>query len=300
MRVVFGVEERGRPRGAAAAARDRASAIRRSARSFASRAGRPERNRKVANLIQLLAGGSAELLLLTDADVRVPPDYVARMTPAFKDGEVGLRDGALPERPGAERREPARRARHEHPLPAEHVRSPRASRACTSRSARASPCAARRSSARRLRAAAPRSPPTTTASRSESRPRAIALAWAPVVVEHVLEDEGWRARAAPPAPLVARGAELRPLGYLGQLARARRAPGAARSPPWRSRGGPGLARARRALPLGWWGAQLAHLWRRRALLALRPLDLALAPLVDLLAVAIWAGGLVGSPEPPRA
>ena len=54
----------------------------------------------------------------------------------------------------------------------------------------------------------------------------------------------------------------------------------------------GMAAAALA-PLAWWGAQLAHLWRRRELLALAPLDLALAPLADLLAVAIWAGGILG-------
>jgi hypothetical protein len=35
----------------------------------------------------------ADLLLLSDADVRVPLDYVARATRPFKDGEVGLVTG---------------------------------------------------------------------------------------------------------------------------------------------------------------------------------------------------------------
>ena len=55
----------------------------------------------MANLIQMAAGLEAELLLLSDADVRVPLDYVSRATQAFKDSDVGLRDGALPERAGA-------------------------------------------------------------------------------------------------------------------------------------------------------------------------------------------------------
>ena len=91
VRVVLGVEDPGDP---AAAAAERVLARHPDVRGELRVAPGPAgANRKVANLIQLSRGVDAELLLLTDADVRVPPDYVARMTLAFKDGEVGLVTG---------------------------------------------------------------------------------------------------------------------------------------------------------------------------------------------------------------
>ena len=64
---------------------------------------------------------------------------------------------------------------------------------------------------------------------------------------------------------------------------------------WLASGGPGWL-----VPLAWWGVQLADVWRCRAPLALRAADLALLPAADLLAILVWAGGLVGSPEPPES
>ena len=147
----------------------------------------------------------------------------------------------------------------------------------------------------RLRGAARRSPPTTTGSRAASRPPATALAWTPLMVEHVLEDDGWRRVAAPPAPLGARRAQLAARSATSASSRCSAPlPALLLAALWR----PG--RARLALPLAWWGAQLAHVWRAAPCSDLAPGDLALLPAADLLAALVWAGGFVGSPEPPEA
>jgi ceramide glucosyltransferase len=121
------------------------------------------------------------------------------------------------------------------------------------------------------------------------------LAWSPLVVEHVLEDEGWR-RALRRHTRWARAVRgSRPVGYAGQLVILGPLPVLLLAAASFATGGP----AWWLVPLGWWGVQLAHLWRRRALLGLRAADLPLLPAADLLAVAIWARGLVGSPAPPE-
>jgi hypothetical protein len=88
----------------------------------------------------------------------------------------------------------------------------------------------------------------------------------------------------------------RPLGYAGQLAVL----GAVPLLLLTALAAVAAGAAACALPLGWWGFQLAHLWRVRAVLGLRASDLPWVPAVDLLAAAVWAGGLFGAPEPPRA
>lgn len=47
-------------------------------------------NRKVSNLHGLAAAASHELLLLSDSDMRVAPDYLEQITAAFEDPGVGL------------------------------------------------------------------------------------------------------------------------------------------------------------------------------------------------------------------
>jgi ceramide glucosyltransferase len=287
VRVVLGVEDPGDP---AAAAAERVLARHPGVRGELRVAPGPSgANRKVANLIQLSRGVDAELLLLTDADVRVPPDYVARMTPAFKDGEVGLVTGPY------------------RSVPARTVAS-RLDALVTNTQFVPSTCVAARLEGVHFALGA------SIAVRSEALAQGggfaallplaaddyglaaqvekagYRIAWAPVMVEHVLEDEGFlRAlRRQLRWSRVVRGS--RPIGYLGQLFVL----GAVPALLLLATGGT----AGLAAPLLWWGGQIAHLWRCRAILALEPLDLALAPLADLLAVAIWAGGILGSPLPP--
>jgi ceramide glucosyltransferase len=288
-RAVFGVEDAADPAAPALRAilarRPGARAELRVARGPAGA------NRKVANLIQLSAQIEAELLLLTDADVRVPPDYVARMTPAFKDGEVGLVTSPY------------------RSVPANSVAS-RLDALVTNTHFVPSTCVAARLEGIHFALGASIAVRSAALARSggfealldlaaddyglaaQVERAGYRIAWAPVVVEHVLEDEGF-ARALRRQlrwSRVVRGS--RPVGYLGQLFVLGALPALALAA---AGGAAGLL-----APLAWWGAQLAHLWLRRALLALEPVDLALAPLADLLAVAIWAGGIVGSPEPPES
>jgi ceramide glucosyltransferase len=287
VRVVFGVEDSSDPAAAAAA---RVTARHAGARAELRVApGPPGRNRKVANLIQLSRGVEADLLLLTDGDVRVPPDYVARMTPAFKDGEVGLVTGPY------------------RSVPAGGIAS-RLDALVTNAHFVPSTCAAARLEGVHFGLGA------SIAVRREALERGggfaallplaaddyglaaqvekagYRIAWAPVMVEHVLEKEGLLRALARQLrwSRVVRGS--RPLGYLGQLFVLGPVPALLLL----ATGGVLGALA----PVVWWGGLVAHLWRCRSLLALEPLDLALAPLADLLAVAIWAGGIVGSPEPP--
>jgi ceramide glucosyltransferase len=47
-------------------------------------------NRKVSNLIQMLPAARYDHLLVNDGDIRVPPDYLRRVTPPLADSKVGL------------------------------------------------------------------------------------------------------------------------------------------------------------------------------------------------------------------
>ncbi|RMF25223.1 MAG: glycosyltransferase, partial [Deltaproteobacteria bacterium] len=50
----------------------------------------PGENRKIANLVQALAGSNAEVVVLSDADILVPPDYVPTVIAPLADASVGL------------------------------------------------------------------------------------------------------------------------------------------------------------------------------------------------------------------
>jgi ceramide glucosyltransferase len=257
-------------------------------------AGPPGVNRKVANQIQMAEGLDADLLLLSDADVRVPLDYVARATRPFKDGDVGLVTGPY------------------RSVPAAGLAS-RLDALVTNTHFMPSACVAARFEGVHFGLGA------SIAVRAEALSRAggfeallplaaddyglarkveaagYRLAWTPMLLEHVLEDEGWRRVLRRHLRWARAVRSSRPLGYLGQIAVQGPLPALLLAGAWLARGGAGWL-----VPLGWWSVQLALVWRCRALLRLRGRDLALLPLADLLAVLVWAGGLLGSPEPPEA
>jgi ceramide glucosyltransferase len=291
-RVVLGVESGEDPAGEAAARV--AARVPQARAELRVEPGPPGANRKVANLIQMTGDLEAELLLLSDADVRVPPDYVARATRAFKDSEVGLVTGPY------------------RSVPAAGLAS-RLDALVTNTHFLPSICVAARFEGVHFGLGA------SIAVRGEALARAggfeallplaaddyglarnveaagYRLAWTPMMVEHVLESDGWRRSLRRHLRWARVVRSSRPLGYFGQLAVLGPPPVLLLAAAWLARGGPGWL-----LPLGWWSLQLVHVWRCRAQLGLQLRDLALLPAADLLAILFWAGGLLGAPSPPEA
>ena len=291
-RVVLGVEGAGGSGGGRRGAPARRG-FRRSRAELRVAPGPPGSNRKVANLIQMAAGLEAELLLLSDADVRVPLDYVSRATQAFKDSEVGFVTGPYRSVPGASL---ASRldalVTNTHFLPSTCV----AARFEGVHFGLGASIAVRGEALARaggFEALLPLAADDYGLARNVEA-AGYRLAWTPMMVEHVLEDDGWRRSLRRHLRWARAVRSSRPLGYFGQLAVLGALPALLLAGLWLAQGGPGWL-----VPLGWWGAQLAHVWRCRAPLGLRAGDLALLPAADLLAMLVWAGGFLGSPEPPE-
>lgn len=57
-------------------------------------------NRKVSSLVQMLKHARHQFLLINDADIRVPPDYLRRVMVEFRDPKVGLVTALYRGRPG--------------------------------------------------------------------------------------------------------------------------------------------------------------------------------------------------------
>jgi ceramide glucosyltransferase len=253
----------------------------------------PGANRKVANLVQLAAGLEADLILLSDGDVRVPLDYVARMTRAFKESDVGLVTGpyrSVPARGWTSRLDAL--VTNTHFVPSACL----AARFEGVHFGLGASIAVRREALARAGGFEALLPLAADDYWLARRVEAAGyrLAWEPVVVDHVLEDEGWRRALRRHLRWARAVRSSRPLGYAGQLLVLGPLPMLLLAALWLAAGGPGWL-----LPAAWWGAQVAQLGRLRKLLGLRARDLGLAPTADLLAVGVWAGGLVGSPEPPE-
>lgn len=289
--VVLGVEDPGDP--AAALARDacaRRPGLRCELRVGPGPAGA---NRKVANLVQMSAAREADLWLLTDADVRVPRDYVARVAAAFDAPDVGFATGpyrSVPARGLASRLDAL--VTNTHFIPSACV----AARFEGVHFGLGASIAVR--SAALWRAGGFEALLSVAGDDYELARLVEAagcrLAWVPLVVDHVLEDEGWRAALRRHLRWARVTRSSRPLGYAGQLAVLGPLPVLLLA----ALEGAGGSSAAWALPAGWWAFQLAHLWCVRGILGLRASDLAWAPVADLLAVLVWAGGLAGEPAPP--
>jgi ceramide glucosyltransferase len=116
----------------------------------------------------------------------------------------------------------------------------------------------------------------------------------PLVLEHLLEGAGWNEAASRQLRWARVVRNERPIGYLGQIVTHGSIPALALGALAAfSAAGP----AGWLLPVSWWGAQAASLWRRRRVLALRASDILLLPVVDVAAFLIWAGGFFGRPRP---
>ena len=244
-------------------------------------------NRKLANLSQMSAGIDSDLLLLSDADIAVPEDYVLRLTRPFKDADVGL--VTCPYRS----------------VPAAGLAS-RLDALITNIHFLPSACLATRLEGLHFALGATIAVRTTALSQSGGFESLLdtpaddfllarhieragwRLAWSPMVVEHLLEPEGWVAAARRHLRWARVVRHMRPLGYLGQLVTHGSIPALLLAAT-----GAGLW-----IPWAWWALEGVWLWRRRETLSLRLSDLAAVPLADLLAFAVFLGGMRGPARGP--
>jgi ceramide glucosyltransferase len=291
-RVVLGAED---PADPAVAIAERALARHPEVRAELRVAPGPEaRNRKVANLIRMAAGVKGDAVLVTDADVCVPPDYVARATRPLEDPAVGLVTGpyrSVPAPGVASRLDALVTNTHFVPSACFAARFEGLHFALGASIAVRGEALARAGGFEALR---DRAADDYWLARNVER-AGYALAWSPVLVDHVLERRGFRAAWRRHLRWARAVRSSRPVGYVGQLAVLGPLPALLLSLAWSVAGGPGWLAA-----VSYWSLQLAELWRLRELLGLRPRDLAWLPVADLLAVAIWAGGLAGRPAPPES
>jgi len=253
--------------------------------------GPPGCNRKMANLIQMSAGVDADLWLLSDADVRVPTDLVARLLQPFKDAEVGLVTCpylSVPASSLASRLDALVTNTHFLPGVCMALRLEGLHFALGAAIAVRAEALARAGGFERLLDLA--ADDFELARNVEQA--GFRLAWSPLLVDHLLEDEGWRRILGRQLRWARVTRHSRLGGYIGQTITHGCVPALLLGGLWLAAGGPGWS-----VPLAWWSLQAGALWRRRALLRLRPLDLALLPLADLLAFGVHVCGLGGRPRP---
>jgi len=243
-------------------------------------------NRKVANLIQMSRKLDGDLLLLSDADVAVPETYVLRITRPFKDDDVGL--VTCPYRS----------------VPAAGLTS-RIDALITNMHFLPSACLATQLEGLHFALGATIAVRATALSQAGGFEALLntpaddfllarhveragwRLAWSPMVVEHLLEPEGWWAAARRHLRWARVVRHMRPLGYAGQLVTHGSMPAlilaATVGGVW--------------IPCAWWALEAVWLWRRRKILGLRPGDFAAIPFVDLLAFGVFLGGTLGRARP---
>ncbi len=250
-------------------------------------------NRKVSNQIQATKGERADFWLLSDADVRVPDDYAERILEPFRDPCVGFATCPYMS------------------VPARSAVS-RIDALVTNAHFVANACLAARFEGLHFGLGA------TIAVRDEALaqiggfgallPLAAddywlarkvedagwRLAWVPMVVEHVLEEEGWRKVLVRHVRWMRVTRASRPVGYLGSIVTLDLPPVLACATALGVAGGPAWA------PLAaWWALRGVELWRRRELVRFRARDLWLVPFVEAAALVVWIAGLFGSARPPR-
>jgi ceramide glucosyltransferase len=243
-------------------------------------------NPKMANLVQMSRDLDADLLLLSDADMRLPDDYVLRLTRPFKDDGVGL--VTCPYRSVAAAGLASTLdalITNTHFLPSACV----AARFEGVHFALGGTIAVR---ARALAEAGGFEKLLSTPADDFDLARRIEeagwrLAWSPVVVDHMLEPVGWRAAARRHLRWARVIRHSRPGGYVGQIVTHGSVPAVLLA----------TAGAGIWLPLTWWALEGFWLWGRREILGIRAVDILKQPLVDLLALAVYVGGLFGRARP---
>ena len=250
-------------------------------------------NRKMANLIQMTEGLEADILLFSDADVHVPDDYVDHAVAPFKEADVGLVTFPYRSVPG-----PGLASRIEALITNTHF-LPSVAMALEVEGlhfALGASIGVRREALERaggLEALMGVCGDDYEMARNIER-AGYRLELIPLMLEHLLEGAGWRDAASRQLRWARVVRAERTLGYLGQIVTHGSIPALALGAmvAFSGAGATGWL-----LPLSWWGAQMALLWRCRHILALRPSDLLLLPVVDVAAFLIWAGGFLGRPRP---
>jgi ceramide glucosyltransferase len=251
--------------------------------------GPPGANRKIANLVQADAEKRGDIVVLSDADVRVAPDFVARIAAPFDDASIGLATCAYTSAPAA-----SLASRVDALVTNTHF-IPSASLAVRLEGLHfglGAVVAVRRAA---LDAGggfeALLSEPADDYAIARNVERAgWKLAWAPLFVDHVLADEGWLSMFARHLRWAGAMRSVRSAGYAGLVAThgVVAALGAAFA----------LGVNGAAVPLLWWCATVACAWPVRGTLGMRALDLVLLPVADLCAFAAWLGGFFRAASPP--
>jgi len=248
-------------------------------------------NRKVSNQIQMTNGVASDFWLLSDADVRVPDDYVARSVRPFQDPGVGLVTCPYVSvaAPGAVSRIDAL-VTNTHFIP----------NACLAVRFEGlhfglGATIAVRDTALRQIGGFPALLPLAADDYWLARKVEEAgwrLAWVPMVVEHTLAREGLRAVWDRHVRWARVTRDSRPAGYWGSMVTHGAVPAlllGASLAAWSPLGW--------AVPAAYWALHGFGLWRRRDLVRLRARDLALLPVVDLAAFAVFLAGLRGRARP---
>lgn len=251
-------------------------------------------NRKVANLIQLARSEKSDFQLLTDADIRVPPDYVARMLAPFSDERVGLTTCGYRSVPGnrlASRLDAI--AMNTQFLPSTQL----AVRFEGVRFALGASVAVRRSALEEMGGfeSLVDEPGDDYALSRGIADAGWKLGWAPILVDHHIPDEGLVSAFRRQLRWMRVTRSVRFAGYLGYaMVTHTIAPALLAGLLLTLMGFQGWL-----LPLAAWGAEALLLGIYRRDLDVRWRDLALVPLADLLALSVFAASIVGRPFPPE-
>ncbi len=250
----------------------------------------PGGNRKVANLIQALDGCDADIVVLSDADISLPVDYVARVTAPLADPSVGLTTcpyRSVPSRSILSRVDAL--LTNIRFLPSTCL----AIRAEGLHFALGATIAVRRDVlelsgglSELLDEAADDHALACNVERAGYR-----LAWVPMLLEHHLAEESIGRMMRRQLRWLAVIRSARPFGYLGLLVAHGLVPAlwlavksGVQTGCW--------------VVVGWWGLEMLLAWRRREILGVTARDLPLLPIVDVAAALLYAGGWVSRARPP--